>query len=79
MRLNVKTCLFMGAAALLAFAVFKLKDVHIGIGERGTGGYDGSPTDAAASSDAAREAREAAARAEAAVDALKHRDRPLQH
>ncbi|MCZ7471590.1 hypothetical protein M0412_21970 [Agrobacterium sp. O3.4] len=74
MKRNMKTCLFIGMAALLAFAAFQLKDFHIGIGERAMGGYDGSSTDPEAASDAAREAREAAARAEAAVDALKRQD-----
>lgn len=73
MNLRMKTCLFVAAAGLLAFAAFQLKDFHIGIGERAMGGYDGS-SDPGAAADAAREAREAAARAEAAVDALKHED-----
>ncbi|MCZ7482813.1 hypothetical protein [Rhizobium rhizogenes] len=74
MKRNMKTCLFIGITALLAFAAFQLKDFHIGIGERAMGGYDGSSTDPEAASNAAREAREAAARAEAAVDALKRQD-----
>lgn len=74
MNLNRKTWFLIGIAALLAFAAFQLKDFHIGIGERAMGGYDGSSTDPEAASNAAREAREAAARAEAAVDALKHQD-----
>ncbi|MCZ7465567.1 hypothetical protein [Rhizobium rhizogenes] len=74
MKRNMKTCLFIGLVALLAFAAFQLKDFHIGIGERAMGGYDGSSTDPETASDAAREAREAAARAEAAVDALKRQD-----
>ncbi|MFK0206054.1 hypothetical protein [Agrobacterium sp. NPDC090283] len=74
MNLRMKTCLFVAAAGLLAFAAFQLKDFHIGIGERAMGGYDGSSSDPEAAADAAREAREAAARAEAAVDALKRED-----
>lgn len=74
MNMNGKTWFVIGAVGLLAFAAFQLKDFHIGIGERAMGGYDGSPTDPEAASNAGREAREAAARAEAAVDALKHQD-----
>ncbi len=74
MKLNITTCFIIAAAGTLAFAAFQLKDFHIGIGERAMGGYDGSSTDTQAVSDAAREASEAAARAEAAVDALKRRD-----
>lgn len=74
MNLRMKTCLFVAAAGLLAFAAFQLKDFYIGIGERAMGGYDGSSTNSDAAFEAAREAEEAAARAEAAADALKRQD-----
>ncbi len=74
MKLNIRTCLLIGAGALLAFAAYQLKDFHIGIGERAMGGYDGSATSSDTAFEAAREAEEAAARAEAAADALKRQD-----
>ena len=73
MQLNGKIWLLIGTASLLAFAVFQLKDFHVGIGERAMGGYDGYSTSEAAAN-AKRRAREAAARAEAAVDSLGRMD-----
>lgn len=74
MNLNIRTCFLIGSGALLAFAAYQLKDFHIGIGERAMGGYDGSATSSDAAFQAAREAKEAAARAEAAADTLKRQD-----
>jgi hypothetical protein len=69
MTMNGKTAFLIGAAIFIGLVVIQLKDVHIAIGERAMGGYDGSSNPEAASR-AEREAKEAAARAEAAASAL---------
>ncbi|CVI62854.1 conserved hypothetical protein [Agrobacterium salinitolerans str. Hayward 0363] len=62
MTMNGKTAFLIGAAILIGLVVIQLKDVHIAIGERAMGGYDGSSNPEAASR-AEREAKEAAASA----------------
>ncbi|AVH44523.1 hypothetical protein G6M70_19480 [Agrobacterium tumefaciens] len=69
MTINGKTVFLIGAAILAGLVVIEPKDVHIAIGERAMGGYDGLSNPEAASR-AEREAKEAAARAEAAAGAL---------
>ena len=73
MTINGKTVFLIGAAILAGLVVIELKDVHIAIGERAMGGYDSSSNPEAASR-AEREAKEAAARAEAAAGALEPQD-----
>lgn len=69
MTISGKTVFLIGAAILAGLVVIEPKDVHIAIGERAMGGYDGLSNPEAASR-AEREAKEAAARAEAAAGAL---------
>ncbi|MCZ7859637.1 hypothetical protein O9X81_23865 [Agrobacterium salinitolerans] len=69
MTINGKTAFLIGAAILAGLVIVQLKDVRIAIGERAMGGYDGLSNPEAASR-AEREAKQAAARAEASASAL---------
>lgn len=64
---KLKSILLLCALAGGAYLWFQLSNLHIAIGERATGGYDGASTRSPEDVDrAVREAEEAAAKAQAA-------------
>ena len=74
---KLKSILLLCALAGGAYLWFQLSNLHIAIGERATGGYDGASTRSPEDVDrAVREAEEAAAKAQAARPEAQRGNRP---